>query len=265
MLALSGITCVKNNKVLLDDISVQWAPGRMHVVLGPNGAGKSTLLRMAAGQLQPASGTVMYGARPVADFSVRELAAIRAALSQQQELAFPLKVREVVLMGRYPHIGNKPLSKDKRYCREAMALFDLEELAERDYLSLSGGEKQRVHFARVLAQIWEKPPGGCRYLLLDEPLTFLDVHYQFRLMRQLKTLLQQQDLVIVAVLHDLHIAAKFADHILLLHKGRMVVQGSREEVLVPAHIQPVYQLDSEDVAAVIPVYHPPTSVSHTLK
>ncbi|NLR67561.1 heme ABC transporter ATP-binding protein [Chitinophaga varians] len=263
MLALSGITCIKHNNVLLEDISVQWGPGRMHIVMGPNGAGKSTLLRIAAGQLAPASGTVMYGNRPVTDFSVKELAAVRAALSQQQELAFPLKVREVVLMGRYPHIQGVPTLTDKRYCREAMALFDLEDLAERDYLSLSGGEKQRVHFARVLAQIWESPLHGCRYLLLDEPLTFLDVHFQFRFMRQLKVLLQQQDLVIVAVLHDLHIAAKFADNVLLLHKGRMVAQGTREAVLTPAHIQQVYQLDSEDIAAVIPVYHSPISVSHT--
>lgn len=263
MLVLSGITCVKNNKVLLKDISVQWGPGRLHVVMGPNGAGKSTLLKIAAGQLRPASGTVMYDGRLVTDFSVKELAAIRGALSQQQELAFPLKVQEVVMMGRYPHIGSKSTLTDKRYCREAMELFGLEDLSERDYLGLSGGEKQRVHFARVLAQIWERPPNACRYLLLDEPLTFLDVHYQFRLMRQLKTLLQQQDLVIVAVLHDLHIAAKFADNILLLHNGRMVAQGSREEVLTPAYIQQVYQLDPEDITALIPVYHQPKSVSHS--
>ncbi|HVI45174.1 MAG TPA: heme ABC transporter ATP-binding protein [Chitinophaga sp.] len=263
MLVLSGITCVKSNKVLLKDISVQWEPGRLHVVMGPNGAGKSTLLKIAAGQLRPASGIVTYGARPIADFSVKELAAIRAALSQQQELAFPLKVWEVVLMGRYPHIQGKPTLTDKRYCREAMQLFDLEDLSERDYLSLSGGEKQRVHFARVLAQIWERPANTCRYLLLDEPLTFLDVHYQFRLMRQLKTLLEQHDLVIVAVLHDLHIAAKFADNILLLHNGRMVAQGSREEVLTPTHIQQVYQLDREDIAAVIPDYHQPKYVHHS--
>jgi iron complex transport system ATP-binding protein len=263
MLALSGITCMKHNTVLLEDISVQWEPGRMHVIMGPNGAGKSTLLRIAAGQLSPASGTVMYGNRPVTGFSVKELATIRAALSQQQELAFPLKVQEVVLMGRYPHIQGRPTLTDKRYCREAMAFFELEQFSERDYLSLSGGEKQRVHFARVLAQIWERPAHGCRYLLLDEPLTFLDVHFQFRFMRQLKLLLQQQDLVIVAVLHDLHIAAQFADDILLLHKGRTAAQGSRQEVLTPAHIQQVYQLDPEDIAAVIPVRHPTTTVSHT--
>ncbi|PSL46341.1 iron complex transport system ATP-binding protein [Chitinophaga niastensis] len=243
MIQLSNITCKAGNKILLQNINARFEPGKLHLVIGPNGAGKSTLLKIAGGQISPHAGTVLYETKRLETMSYQALARVRAALSQHMELSFPLKVWEVVMMGRYPHIHGNHVRKDIRYCHEAMQLFDLEELSERDYMSLSGGEKQRVHFARIMAQIWEPVPGSCRYLLLDEPLTFLDVHYQFQFMQLLKTLLQQQDLVIIGVVHDLNIAAKFADNILLLHHGKLVCSGTREAVLTSAHIREVYRLE----------------------
>lgn len=245
MIRLSNITCKADSKILLQEISTDFAPGKLHLVIGPNGAGKSTLLKVAGGQLAPDEGIVQYEDKPVATFSCKALARIRASLSQHMELSFPLKVAEIVMMGRYPHMGGDYSSKDLQYCREALQLFDLEQLAARDYMSLSGGEKQRVHFARIMAQIWEPVPRCCRYLLLDEPLTFLDVHYQYQFMQLLKTLIQQQDLVVIGVVHDLNIAAKFADNLLLLHQGKLVCSGSREEVLTSSHIRKVYRMEPE--------------------
>lgn len=243
MLVVSDLTYATGQHVLLQSIHLKLDAGKLHLVIGPNGAGKSTLLKAIGGQIAPTSGTISYADKNISTFRKTELARIRASLSQHQELSFPLKVWEVVIMGRYPHRLESPARKDMQYCMEAMQLFHLEALAGRDYMSLSGGEKQRVHFARILSQIWEPVPDSCRYLLLDEPLTFLDVHYQFHFMELLKKLLQQPGLLIVGVVHDLNIAARFADNILLLHQGKLIAQGSREEVLRPEHIRNVYQLE----------------------
>jgi len=243
MLVVSDLSYAAGNKLLLQSVNLQLDAGKLHLVIGPNGAGKSTLLKVIGGQIPPSSGSILYGNKNLSAFNCKELARIRASLSQQQELSFPLKVWEVVMKGRYPHVRENPGDKDIRYCREAMQLFHLEALADRDYMHLSGGEKQRVHFARIMAQIWEPVPDTCRYLLLDEPLTFLDVHYQFQLMELLKTLLQQSNLLIVGVVHDLNIAARFADNVLLLHHGKLIAQGNREQVLTSENIRNVYQLE----------------------
>src|SRR5260370_30693716 len=135
------------------------------------------------------------------------------------------------MMGRYPHFAGKPAATDERACQEVMRFFDVEGMADRDYLTLSGGEKQRVHFARVLAQIWLPTPAKSRYLFLDEPLTFLDIYYQFEFMEKLRELLKQGDLIVVGVVHDLNLAARFADQIVRLHRRKMLAHASRNEVL----------------------------------
>ena len=146
-------------------------------------------------------------------------------------------------MGRYPHFTGKPAPQDEAACLEAMQFFDVSGLAGRNYLTLSGGEKQRVHFARVVSQIWYPVKECCRYLILDEPLTFLDVHYQFDFMYKLQELLKNKDLVVIGVVHDLNLAARFADKIILLHQGKILADGDIRTVLTKENILTAYQIE----------------------
>lgn len=242
MLAVHNLTYKAGAHILLENITVCFVPGRLHLVVGPNGAGKSTLIKTISGQLKPASGTVIYGDKKISDLSVSALARMRAVLSQSTDIAFPLTVQETVMMGRYPHFTGRPAKEDIAACEQAMAFFDVENMAERNYHSLSGGEQQRVHFARVMAQLWYPAPGQCRYLILDEPLTFLDIYYQFEFMSKVKLLLEQNDFSVIGVVHDLNLAAKFADDILLLHRGKIMANGKPDQVLTLTNIEQAYKL-----------------------
>lgn len=243
MLTAQHITYQVGSKVLLNDVSVQFEPGQFHLIIGPNGAGKSTLVNVLSNQLQPQQGQVLYNQQDSKQLSVASLAKIRAVLSQNIELAFPLSVAEVVMMGRYPHFTSKPTKQDEEIVQEAMQFFDVTALSNRNYMTLSGGEKQRVHFARVASQVWTSDTNECRYLLLDEPLTFLDVHYQFDFMHKMKALLKSQHIVVIGVVHDLNLAAKFADQIILLHQGKLLAQGDRKTVLTKENIRTAYRLE----------------------
>jgi iron complex transport system ATP-binding protein len=242
MLSAKHITYKAGNNILLDDVSVDFEAGKLNLIIGPNGAGKSTLIKIISAQLKPASGSVYYGNRPGDQLSILELARIRAVLSQNIDVAFPLTVKEVVMMGRYAHFSGLPTSKDEAACEEAMRFFDVHGMKERNYTTLSGGEKQRVHFARVLAQIWYPVVGNLRYLILDEPLTFLDVYYQFDFMNKIRQLLKEQEIVVIGVVHDLNLAAKFADRIVLLNNGTVLAAGDKKKVLTPANIETAYHL-----------------------
>lgn len=228
---------------MVDQVSAKFERGRLNLIIGPNGAGKSTLIKMLSKQLAPHAGSIEYDSVDVLAISHRDLAKFRAVLSQSLEVSFPLRVWEVVLMGRYPHFSGKPSAADERAVQEVMRFVDITELAERDYLTLSGGEKQRVHFARVLAQIWFPIPGKSRYLFLDEPLTFLDIYYQFEFMGKLRELLKAGDLVVVGIVHDLNLAARFGDALLLLHEGRVVAFGSKGDVLTRENIKTAFRLE----------------------
>ncbi|MBI3519637.1 MAG: heme ABC transporter ATP-binding protein [Bacteroidetes bacterium] len=243
MLKAQNITYSVGNKVLLDNVSVDFEAGKLHLIIGPNGAGKSTLIKVLCNQLQLKSGSVYYGNHNSMHLSISEQARMRAVLSQNIELAFPLTVKEIVMMGRYPHFTGQPTSKDEIACEDAMRFFDVIDMANRNYMTLSGGEKQRVHFARVVAQIWYPVTDQFRYLILDEPLTFLDVHYQFDFMHKLIELLKHKDIIIVGVVHDLNLAAKFADNIVLLHQGKLLASGNRDFVLSAKNIKTAYQLE----------------------
>jgi iron complex transport system ATP-binding protein len=243
MLKAEHITYKTGGRVLLNDVSAEFRPGLLNLVIGPNGAGKSTLIKILCNQLRPEQGTVWYGEKNSRELSAAALARMRGVLSQHIELSFPLTAREVVMMGRYPHFTGKPAARDESACEAAMRFFDVPELAGQNYMTLSGGEKQRVNFARVMAQIWYPPETGNRYLLLDEPLTFLDIHYQFQFMRKLTSLLEDPKLVVAGVVHDLNLAARFAGHIILLHEGRVLAAGDSDTVLSKTNIRTAYQLE----------------------
>jgi iron complex transport system ATP-binding protein len=244
MLSASNITFRVGNKPLISGVSVSFAPGRLHLIIGPNGAGKSTLVKVLARLLRPQEGNVQYDGIDVSSASEAELAKRRAVLSQAVEVAFPLTVREVVMMGRYPHFGGRPGPADETIADEVMQHFDVTEFSERNYQTLSGGERQRVNFARVLAQLWRDgaPGPSCRYLFLDEPLTFLDIRHQIDFLKKIRRFTDAPDVVTVGVVHDLNLAARFADQIVLLNEGRVVANGTPTEVLTAERIEAVFNV-----------------------
>jgi iron complex transport system ATP-binding protein len=236
MISANQLVFRAGKRALVDHVTATFEPGLLHLIIGVNGAGKSTLLKLLSRLLPPHEGMVSYGNENISRWSERELARRRAVLSQSIEVAFSLPVRELVMMGRYPHFGSTPGAVDEAIVDEVMQYFDLAEFIERDYGTLSGGEKQRVQFARVLAQIWRPLPDSSRYLFLDEPLTFLDIRHQIDFMTRIREFSVQPDVVVVGVVHDLNLASRFGDRLLLLDRGRILTDGPPHQVLASDHL-----------------------------
>ncbi|UOQ74064.1 ATP-binding cassette domain-containing protein [Hymenobacter cellulosilyticus] len=175
-------------KALLRDVSLQARPGELLAIVGANGAGKSTLLRLLSGDLTPSGGQVQFEGQPLSSIPAPMLARRRAVLTQQHSLSLAFRVRELVLMGRYPYFQGQPSAHDHAIVAEALATVGLSALAERSYPTLSGGEQQRTQLARILAQVWEAKRG---FLLLDEPLTGLDLNHQHHTLDVARTLVQR--------------------------------------------------------------------------
>lgn len=246
MIQLANLSLKKSGKNLIDDVSLKFNHGKMHLILGPNGAGKSTLVKLMSGELKPNIGQVLIDGQELEKTSFKDQAKYRAVLSQNIELSFPLRVSEVVMMGRFPHYESSPKPLDLEICEESMKLFRVDEMRNRNYLTLSGGEKQRVQFARVFAQIWTPLPGRSRLLLLDEPLTFLDIYYQYDLMQKIRDfMVKNEDLTVIGVVHDMNIAAKFADTILLLKDAKVFAFGETKNTLNASTIYQVFQVKVE--------------------
>jgi iron complex transport system ATP-binding protein len=214
---------------LLDRVSLSAWPGEVVALAGPNGAGKTTLLRLLARELEPAEGEIVLNGRPLAQYRPRELALRRAVLPQQTVLQFAFTALDVVMMGRNPHIHNGwPGAEDGRVAEDAMRRTETLELASRVYAGLSGGEQARVTLARVLAQ-------ATPLLLLDEPTASLDVKHQELAMQTARSL-AAEGACVVMIVHDLNLAAAYADRIALLRGGRLIASGApagvlREDVL----------------------------------
>ena len=230
-----------DNKTLLHDVSLSLQTGEVIAVVGPNGAGKSTLIKLLTGELKPSSGCILMDHRSLSLCSLQDRAMQRAVLPQDSLLNFPFLALEVVLIGRSPH-GHGESKKDYEIAYCALEIAEVNQLAERLYTTLSGGERQRVQLARVLSQIWEPlQDGRPRYLLLDEPTSNLDLSHQHATLRIARDF-SRQGVGVLAVLHDLNLAAQYADRIVILKSGRVLAEGKPPDVLQPELIDDAFMM-----------------------
>jgi iron complex transport system ATP-binding protein len=220
-------------RATLDDITLDVSAGRMTALLGPNGAGKSTLLQVLLGTLAPAAGDLRFLNRPLAEWNRKELAREIGVVPQGE--AEPLfSAREIVAMGRYPYLGpwQRERAEDEAAIRRAMDRCDVTAFSDRWLSTLSGGERQRVRLARALAQ---EPS----VLVLDEPTTFLDVRHEMTTFALLRDLRDAGTTVVLAT-HNLNLAARYADELVLMREGRIVARGAPRDVLTPERLAAVY-------------------------
>lgn len=238
MLRAENLAVQRGPCTVLADINLELRPGEVLGVLGPNGAGKSTLLGALCGELPPSQGDVWLDQRRLQDWPGSERAQRLAVLPQTSTLNFAFRVEEVVGMGRLPHASGRV--RDAQMIKQALEAADALHLAGRSYLALSGGERQRVHLARVLAQLW--PGGEGQMLLLDEPTSMLDPLHQHTTLQATRAFVEQGATVLV-ILHDLNLAARYCDRLLLLNGGRPHALGSPEDVLRAEPLQAVFGLE----------------------
>ena len=224
---------------LLSGIRMQLEPGTVTAVVGPNGAGKSSLLRVLSGDLPATRGEVHLNGRPLADWDPQTRARMLAVLPQQSTLDFPFTAREVVGLARIPH--RTGAARDREIVQAALEAVDAGYLDKRYYTHMSGGEKQRVQLARVLAQIWEPESEGTRILLLDEPTSAFDLSHQ-QLTLDIVRRFAGDGVAVLAVLHDLNLAARCADRMLVLSCGVLAADGTPEQVLDEALVERVFGL-----------------------
>jgi len=225
---------------VLDDVSLEVERGTIVGLLGPNGSGKTTLLRIVAGILRPLSGDVLVDGRPIEQMTRREVARRVAIVPQETHTTFDFSVIDMVLMGRYPHLGPLELEgiADQEIAREALAATGTAALETRAFATLSGGEKQRVVIASALAQASEM-------LLLDEPTAALDLAYQFEIAALLRRLNAERGTTMIVSTHDLNLAAALCARILLLKEGRVLAYGATKETLTAANIRVLYDVDAD--------------------
>jgi len=235
VLVAGDVHVTLGGQLVLRGVSAAFAPDQVTVILGPNGAGKSTLLTCLAGLRRADSGTVTLGDRPLASWRPEERARGIGYLPQIPEIAWPVTVETLVGLGRLPHRGASSAARDRAAIAAALETVGMSAFAKRDATSLSGGERARVLLARALA-------GEPRFLLADEPLAGLDPGRQFDAIALFRAQAAAR-LGVVLTLHDLPLAARVADRVLLLHEGQVVANGPPAEVLTPERLGAVYGIE----------------------
>lgn len=226
-------------KALLDGVDLDILPGQLTAVLGPNGAGKSTLLRLLAGELAPDQGALHLNGRRYHNWRRDQMARQLAVLPQRSTLGFAFTALEVVLMGRIPHASGQAC--DLEVAGDCLRETDCWHLRNRPFPVLSGGEQQRVQLARVLAQLHAETSRTPRYLLLDEPTAAMDPAHQL-LTLQLARRHADRGTGVLVILHDLNLAARFSDRVLLLRQGRPLAMGATDEVLNAVQLSTLFDL-----------------------
>jgi heme transport system ATP-binding protein len=239
ILEAQAVSMVVGGATLVDGIDLRIAAGEMVAIVGPNGAGKSTLLRMLSGDLRPTRGQIRLKQNDIRSYAPRQLARHRAMLSQHVNVTFPFTVEEIVHMGA----GDTGRSAAQRLVDTALGEVGLSHFSHRQLPTLSGGEQQRAHFARVLVQLaCGEQQHGPGLLLLDEPTSSLDMRHQIDLVETARGR-ARNGTAVIAVLHDLNLAMRFADRIVLLHRGKLAVDGGRTEAITAETIRRIFEVD----------------------
>lgn len=238
-----ALTLGYRDRTIVDGLDLELLTGGVTVIVGANGCGKSTLLRGLGRLLAPAAGTVTLDGRPLAEVPARELARSIGMLPQQPIAPEGITVGDLIGRGRYPHQGlfRRWSAADDDAVQEALRLTDTADLADRAVGELSGGQRQRVWIALALAQ-------DADVMLLDEPTTFLDVAHQLEVLDLLLQLNREHGRTVVMVLHDLNLAARYADRLVVMHEGRIVAEGAPEDVVTPEIIETAFGLPNRVVA-----------------
>ncbi|KAA5601977.1 heme ABC transporter ATP-binding protein [Blastochloris sulfoviridis] len=238
VLDAEAITVTAGSKRLVDDVSLAILAGQVVTLVGPNGAGKSTLLRALSGEIVPRAGQVRLGGKEIRTLGPAALARRRAVMSQNSTVAFAFTVAEVVRMGA----GERQGPRIEAFIDAALAEVDLSGFRERIITTLSGGEQQRAHFARVLVQLMVgAETEGPGLMLLDEPIAALDLRHQLDIADSMRRFATRGGTVL-AVLHDLNIAARIADRILVLDRGRLIADGPPQATVTEAMLQAVFRV-----------------------
>jgi len=209
-------------------------------IIGPNGVGKSTLIHCINRILTPGSGCVLVDGMDVADMSQKERAKLMGYVPYSSATSFPMSVADTVMLGRYPHSGNRRTENDLRIVHSTLKLMGIEDLALRSFNELSAGQHQKVMLARGLAQ-------ESKILLLDEPTANLDIRHQIAVAHLLRDLAHSEDMIVLMICHDLNIASRYSDRIILLSEGKVYADGVPEDVLTSENVHAVYGVDSEVV------------------
>lgn len=240
MLQLQKVNYRIKQKKILSEVSFDAKAGELIALVGANGAGKSTLMKLVSQELSPSEGRVYWKGKMLAKAARKQMAMERAILTQNIHMSQDFPVNEVVLMGRYPHFKHQPNNYDWEVVNKVSAETGINTFAQRSYASLSGGEKQRVQLARAFAQLHQEVETSAKMLLLDEPLNNLDIRYQHRCLELTRNFAQEGNVVLL-VIHDLNLAALYADKILLLNQGRVEAYGIPAKVLTEKYLQKCYQ------------------------
>jgi len=240
MITIKDLDVNHGNEEILKNINLGFKKGKLYGILGPNGAGKSTLFKAITNQIKLKNGTINIDDREARSYKVQELAQKISLMSQNFDMKFPYTVTEIVAMGRYSYSGGSLNEEDKEAIKESIAEAKLDELKDRDVNKLSGGEKQRVLFGKTLCQ-------GTDTILIDEGFSSMDIYYQIEFIKLLKEKTVKECKLIIFIMHDLTLARKYCDEIVILKDGRVYDSGTSREVLNDKSLYEVFRISGRFV------------------
>ncbi|MFA5570663.1 MAG: ABC transporter ATP-binding protein [Sphaerochaetaceae bacterium] len=225
-------------KSMFNDVSVSFPQGEFTSLIGPNGSGKTTLIRHLIRQLTPTKGSLYLGNKEISSFNQKELARSLSYVPQYSPIEYDFTVYESVAMGRYAHQGRFSVldSRDHSIIQDSLRMMNLDNLSHRNIIELSGGEYQRMLISRAIAQ-------QSRIMVLDEPVSHLDIHHQKEILQLLRNLVDEKQVTVITTLHDLNAVSAFSDHVVMLLDGAIVAQGEVEHVLTKEKLEQVYNVE----------------------